>query len=225
MKISKNLSEILKNYSSVNPSIRIEAGSVIRTKSIANNIAARATIEESFPQTFCIYDLSQFLAALSMFNDPELIFENSVYVTIGESGTNQKIRYHFAEEAVVVFPSKDINMPPTEIEFSLSEEQLQSLLKAASVLASPHIKVVGVVGEPIKLIATDADNPKCNEYDINVEVDAAIDFEVFYKTENLKIISESYDVSISTKKISEFVAREGNLKYYIAVEKNSKFGG
>ena len=48
-------------------------------------------------------------------------------------------------------------------------------------------------------------------------------FNAYFKTENLKIIGDDYDVEISQQKISHFINRNKPVKYWIALEPDSEF--
>jgi len=50
-------------------------------------------------------------------------------------------------------------------------------------------------------------------------------FKLVYKTENLKVIPDSYSVEISSKGISTWTSITNEIKYYITLETSSKFGG
>ena len=56
----------------------------------------RPPYPETFPQTFGIYDLNQFLSGLSLFQNPVLEFENESYVTIRSRGRSAK--YFFSDQ-------------------------------------------------------------------------------------------------------------------------------
>ena len=82
MKLSNKTLEVLKNFSNINQNILIEEGNVLRTISTMKNILGRATIEESFPKEFGIYDLNEFLGVLSLTKDSEIELDNESYLTI-----------------------------------------------------------------------------------------------------------------------------------------------
>ena len=65
MKLSKSTLDILRNFSSINASIRFKKGQEISTISIQKNILGRVVVKEDFPQDFAIYDLGEFLSGLS----------------------------------------------------------------------------------------------------------------------------------------------------------------
>ena len=84
MKLSDETLSLLKNFSSINQSILFKQGNSLRTISVMKNILAEATIKEDIPTDFGIYDLNQFLNALSLHQNPELDFEKEGYTLIRE---------------------------------------------------------------------------------------------------------------------------------------------
>ena len=98
--LSKTTIEILKNFSTINTSIVIKEGNVLRTISNEENILATAKVEETFPQTFAIYDLNQFLAGLSLFENPSLVFDNVDYLII-KSGRS-RVKYYFSDPEITL---------------------------------------------------------------------------------------------------------------------------
>jgi len=81
MKLSEKTLNILKNFSSINQSILVKQGNQLRTISVAKNILAEAEIKEDFPRDFAIYDLNQFLNGLSLHQDPEMDFSQTLMLT------------------------------------------------------------------------------------------------------------------------------------------------
>ena len=74
MKLSDNTKEILKNFSEINPNLKDYIRKEIKTISTMKNILATVSVEEEFPQDIAIYDLSEFLGMLSLFNKPTFDF-------------------------------------------------------------------------------------------------------------------------------------------------------
>ena len=72
MKLSENTINLLKNFAGINPNMVFKAGSSIATIAEAKNIMASATVTETFPQEFGIYDLNEFLSTLTLVDNPEL---------------------------------------------------------------------------------------------------------------------------------------------------------
>ena len=93
MKLSDRTINLLKNFASINQSILFKQGNQLRTISVMKNILAEANIDEDFPQDFGVYDLSQFLNSLGLFQEPELNFTGQSYVNIKEG--KQRSKYFF----------------------------------------------------------------------------------------------------------------------------------
>ena len=76
MKLSNDTKEVLKNYATINANLLVSPGNKIATMSQMKNIVSTATVTDTFDTDFAIYDLNEFLSALSLFNDPELTFKD-----------------------------------------------------------------------------------------------------------------------------------------------------
>ena len=61
MKIGQKTITLLKNFSSINQSLYITKGNVIRTMSEMKSVIAEVEVQEMFPRDFGIYNLNQFL--------------------------------------------------------------------------------------------------------------------------------------------------------------------
>ena len=66
MEINDDTLEVLQNFATINQNILIRPGQDIRTISEARNILGRATLNVDFPNEFGIYNLNEFLGALTM---------------------------------------------------------------------------------------------------------------------------------------------------------------
>jgi hypothetical protein len=221
MKLSDKTLTLLKNFSGINQSILFKQGNSLRTISVMKNILAEATIDEEFPKDFGIYELGQFLNGLSLHQNPELDFENNGYAVIREGKMRSK--YFFADPNVIVTPpDKEISLPSEDVCFELSTNQLDKLLKAASVYQLPDLSAVGEAGV-VKLVVRDKKNDTSNDFSIIVgETDSTFTFN--FKVENIKILPGTYEVVVSQKLLSRFTSKDYDLKYYIALEPDSKFG-
>lgn len=221
MKLSDKTVSLLKNFSTINQSILFKKGSSLRTISVMKNILAEATVDEDFPKDFGIYDLNQFLNGLSLHQDPELDFTNESYVRISEG--KMRSNYFFSDPNVIIVPpEKEISLPSIDVSFELKTQQLDRLLKAAAVYQLPDLSVDGDAGV-VKLVVRDKKNDTSNDFSIVVgETDNEFSFN--FKVENIKILPGTYEVCISKKLLSEFTSKDRSLKYFIALEPDSKFG-
>lgn len=218
MKLSKDTINLFKNYAQINSNLLLKSGNTLATKSEPPTIASEVTVTETFPLEFGIYDLNEFLGALSLFDDPELEF-NDKFVSIKDKGNT--IKFYAADANILSTPKKSITFPEADIEFSLSNAVLSTIQRTASVLKAGDLSFIGKDGELI-LQVSDKKVATGNTYE-NVIGQTDLTFKVNLKIENLKLMAGDYNVSISSKKISRFVSSNGNLTYYVAVESDSTF--
>ncbi len=220
MKLTSNTISILKNFSTINQNLMVKPGNTLSTMSAMKNIVAQAEVTERFPQEFAIYDLNEFLSALSLFEEPELNFRDQ-YVTITQEGSRKNLKYWFSDPEVVTTPSKAIVMPSTEVTFNLSSDTLSEIQKAAAVIGAPDMALTNG-----SLMVTDKKNDTANAYDTELGVNETdAEYKFWFKVENLKILPGTYDVSVSSKNISKFSHANGvNIEYFIALEPESKYG-
>ena len=214
MRLSNNTLELLKNFSNINQSILIEEGNVIRTISTMKNILGSATIAESFPKEFGIYDLNEFLGVLSLTNDPEIELNNESYLSINSGKI--KIKYFFSDPSIIVAPPKVFNAPTTDISFTISKEVLATLMKASAVMQLPDL-VIDSHGMKV----TDLKNVTSNEFTEQFDY-VGPEFNIHYKIDNLKMIPGNYDVDVSTTALVSHWKLQGDLlDYWIALEQTS----
>jgi hypothetical protein len=221
MKLTNETINVLKNFSTINQNLVIKEGSDISTMSAMKNIIAKATVEEKFAKEFAIYDLNEFLSALSLFSNPNLDF-NDDYVVITEDGSSGKsLKYWYSDPSVVTSPTKEVTMPSTEIKFNLSSDTLSEVTKAAAVIGVPDM-----VLESGELRVTDKKNDTANSYSTQVidNDDTTENYKFWFKVENLKLLPGSYDVQVSEKKISYFKNSNLDIEYFIALEPESSYG-
>jgi hypothetical protein len=219
MKLSKETVGVLKNFASINGNLLIKEGSKLATISAQKNVMASITVPETFDSEFAIYDLNEFLGALSLFEDPDLEFsEKSVRIKQG----NNSIRYYAADAGTLTIPpAKQIQLPSEDITFDLTAATLAMVQRTASVLHSADVSVVGD-GSKMKIVVADKKNAAANAYEVALS-DTDKSFKVNLKVDNLKMIPGNYSVAISNKKISRFQSSTSDLVYFVAVEADSTF--
>jgi len=222
MKINQTTQDILKNFSEINTNILIKPGSELNTISTMKNILAKATINESFDSEFGIYDLNEFLSVVSSLDKPELTLQEK-YMTISTEGSRSKVKYFYSDPSVIVSPTKDVNMPESDVTFSLSESNLAQLRKMAAILSSPDLALIGTKDGDVVLKVCDKKNDTSNKFDIVVGENATANYTFYFKVENLKMISGDYDVAVSSKSIAHFTNTKLPIEYWIALEPDSVF--
>ena len=224
MKLSEHTISVLKNFASINQNLVIREGSELQTMSAMKNIVARSGVEENFPKEMAIYDLNEFLAALSLFTSPVLEFDEQ-YVTIKEeSNPTNSLKYFYSDPSVVQSPSKTITMPSEDITFELSSGDLSKMKRASAVIGAPDM-VLENTDEPFKgiLNAIDKKNDTANNYSLDISTNGDGQFKFYFKVENLKLMDGSYDVSVSSRNISNFKSKNSDVEYWIALEPESTY--
>jgi hypothetical protein len=124
-------------------------------------------------------------------------------------------------------------MPDTDISFTLSNSDLQTIRKASATLQASHL-IIKKNGEsfvptatlPIVGVVTDTKNPSSNEFTIELKnsvINTSETFEFVFDINNFKfIVSDEYKFEVSSKLISSITTP--NITYWVALLKTSKYG-
>jgi hypothetical protein len=213
MKLSKETVNLIKNFAGINSNLLLKSGNKLATISGQKNVMADATVTETFPD-FAIYDLNEFLGAMSLFEDPELDFQDK-YVSIKQGSMN--IKFFAADASNLTAPQKAITFPEAEINFRMTSSMLDMIKKTSSVLRAADVSIVGD-GSKVVAVVGDKKNASGNSFSEPVG-DTDKTFKVNLKVENLKMLPGDYDVSISSKKISRFKSPNTDLVIVIKMDK------
>ena len=219
MYLSSETVSILKNLSTINQSILIKPGKQLSSMSVAKNILVKADIQEEFERVVAIYDLNQFLNCLSLIPGAQIdLGDASITLSDGKNSVD----YRYSDPSVIAAPpDKELSLPSKDVCVTLTEDQLESVKKAAAVLQIPDVSLIGD-GEKIYLTVRDKKNTGSNSYKIVAgETDSVFQFNM--KVENLKLIAGDYDVIISAKNLAYFANHGRPVSYYIAMEPDSTY--
>ena len=142
---------------------------------------------------------------------------------------NTTLKYWYSDPSVVTTPSKEVTMPSCEVSFSLSSNILSDVQKAAAVIGVPDMVLEAMsVGKAI-LKVTDKKNSTANDYAVGIDVTNEdgkdLPYKFWFKVENLKLLSGTYNVEVSSKNISYFKNTNVDIEYWIALEPESKYNG
>ena len=219
MKFSERTLTILKSFSTINKSILMEEGNVLKTVTPEKTLVASATIPDQIPAQACVYDLSRFLSILSLYKDPDVEFEDKYFMI---KDGKQRTKYVYADVSMIhAAPKKEIQLPTTDVEVDVSWDDMQSVIKAAGVLQFGEIAFVGEDGK-IFLKAIDSNNSNSDDYGVEIGT-TSDEFKIIVKTDNLKLLPQDYNVTLCAKGISEFKSSDGNVKYFIAIDTKSTY--
>jgi hypothetical protein len=221
MNLSIETIGVLKNFAAINSNIAFNTDSVLRTVAVSKNIMAKSAITESFPYDFGIYDLTEFLGAINMFEDPDLAFDESKKFVSITDGTSS-LKYFFSDISNLVIAKNEPKMPDVAVSFTLNDVQMNTLRKASGALKAANLVATPNGSGQIDLTVTDVKNPTSNEFKLTVDavINNDTDFNFVLNIGNFKFsTSDEYVFDISTKRIASVTAE--STQYWLALEKSS----
>jgi hypothetical protein len=138
-------------------------GTELFTESADQNILATATVPENFPAKAGVYDLNMFLSVLSLFDKPDIEFnDESFTISAGRS----HIEYRYCAPSLIKGAGKrsaDLSKYPVIDTFNIGSDVLKQAQTAASVLGLPHFIFEG--GDTEKTLrADDVKNKESNTF-------------------------------------------------------------
>jgi hypothetical protein len=222
MKLSNETLAVLKNFSTINSGLEFKSGNQIATMSPGKTVLAKAELNDSFPEDFCVFDLNQFLSVHATFQNPNLDFDE-FNIIFNENKRNTKYR-KTAKEMIITPPDKALTLPTVDASFKIEESNLISILKTANILQSPHIAIESD-GDKICLTSFNAKDDSAHVNTIELAEGNGNKFTAVFLAENWKMISGTYDVEVSSRGLASFNNCNQGIQYWIALEaKESKFG-
>ena len=215
MKFSENTLAVLKNFASINSGVVLNNGKTQKTIHPDKSVLVEAVLEDDFPETFGIYDLNQFLGNVTTLKNPELSFtKDSVTLSDGELA----LTYHGCSPNLIVTPpNKELVLKTVDVTFALPNVTLQKLLKVATMNSLPNLSVVGKDGSLLLKIHERA-NDTSNHGTMKIGDYAGKDFSATFKTDNLKLLPDDYNVEIQAGAFAKFVNAKNTLTYFVALE-------
>jgi len=217
MKLSNETLVVLKNFATINQGLKFKKGNTLKTISGSKNVMAEAEIKDAFDDEFCVEDLNEFLSVHSLFKDKaELVFDEK---NINFQNGRQKIKYRkTADSMITVAPEKTLNLPTKDVEFTLTAEDYEWILKTCSVLKSPNIAVESD-GDKIQIVTFDQENDAAHTNSLEIGTGDGKKYKIVYNTDNFKMIPGTYSAVISFKGLTHFTNTKDKIQYWIANEK------
>ena len=134
-----------------------------------------------------------------------------------------KVKYFYSSKESLPYPNKDIVMPEPDVSFVLEDSTFNKIKNAASALGHSEMSIGGNK-DVLTLSVADNQNVTSNKFSIDVDGTSKSDnFNFVINIPNMKILPGDYEVSISSKLISNFKHKEYDLQYWIALEKTSTY--
>lgn len=218
MKLDPKTVNVLKNFSTINPSLLFKEGTILETMAPNKGIIAKAVVPDTFPKRFAIYNLTKILGCMSLINEPNFDFSSKC---VKISGNQTTINVTYADESSIITPpEKGLKDVVPAVSVKLTDGALREVIRASGVLQLPEIAFVGD-GSNITLQALNSKKPGSDSYSVVLSESNKI-FKAIFKVENMvKLMSNSYDVNISDKGFSHLIGPD--IEYWVSVEHNSTF--
>jgi len=221
MKLSKEVIEVLKNFSVINNSISISELGCIKTISQAGNILGIYTLEDfEFPVPFAIWDLSMFLSVVNLFDLSCTDFDFKEKYVIIKSNSN-KIKYAYTDPNLI----RNVNkIKPSEVykkfdafncKIHIDQEDIKRIRKASNIMDLNQLYINA--SDECLVTLKDSEGASANTFDLEID-DFSAPGEITVNVENLEIINGSYDINIADNKVIKFSNIDIDLFYFITAK-------
>jgi hypothetical protein len=222
MQLSENTLTVLKNFSAINTGLFFKQGNLLRTVSPNKTVLAEATIDETIPTDFGVHELNQLLAIISLYKTPPVIDVKGNDLVVKSPNGKSKITYRCcAANMIKMPPDKSLELPSEDLQFTLSEEDYNWIIKSSSVLGNPNISISSHEGK-LYLGTSDTSNDAASTDSVELKNYEGPSVHFTFKTENWKMIPGDYTVSISSKGIALFKSTTRKIQYWVATETKKK---
>lgn len=215
MKLSKDTIAKLKNFSTINQSILFNPGREISTISPQKTVLAYAQIEDEIPSQAGVYDINRLITAISLLDDPEILFEKDKFVI--KSGSNE-IKYTYAAPNLIVTPpSKGINIDRDSYKgkFHMEWDDLKRAIQSIGILQLRELSIEGN-SEGVSISAVDADNPTADKYTKKIkDLECKDPFKILISVDNLKLMGYDYTIYVFD---GVALFKNDEIEYWVAGE-------
>jgi hypothetical protein len=222
VKLSQDTLQVLKIAHTINKSLVFKAGNEIKTVSATGAIVMEATVAETFPADFAIYELNKLLGVLALpaFKDAELVFEDGVDTHMTIKAGDSKIKYFYTSEDFAQHPGRTIVLPKVDVEANVNRDTLEGFEKAAAALGHKVMKFQ-VKDKVLSLIATTPEIDTSNDYVVELGESDSDDYEALIKLENLKLVPGDFKVTLlkmNGRGISRWEHQQRKINTFIGLE-------
>ncbi|MDX1532691.1 MAG: hypothetical protein R3230_00635 [Nitrosopumilaceae archaeon] len=225
IKLSPETVQTFKKMYSINQSLRIlENETTIKTINESKTRAAYAQIKEKFPRDFCIYDLSEFISAMSIVNEPILDFSNKKFVVIKNEENSQRLKYVETDpDLITSYFERNLSLKSDDIEIDVGEDVLKAVMKSASTL---RLEFIGFKADGEKVYFTtfnrrvESDDEEMNAFTVELG-ECEETFDIFYESNMLDVLEGDTKFTFcKNQRITKVDC--GSIVYWIAMDKDSE---
>ena len=221
MKLSARTLQILDNYSKVNSDLLIHKDSdELHSITVMRNVYSIASIDEKFENEVRLPNIKEFIKFYKQFNELDITKIDSDFIHL--KNEDVEVKYPMGDKNLMCVPTRSVEMPTDEIyKIKLSKTILNCLMK----IGQNYITDVSIEanGQTLTLKLFDKKNPKDLGLIFNLGK-TKDEYNALFKLLNLRLLYPTdYEVTISSKYLSEFKSDDENITTYIALEPDSKF--
>jgi hypothetical protein len=205
---------ILKNYATINQGLIITEGNILRTMSKAKSVVSMAEVDEEFPVGCQIYNLDKFLQILSVFNEPEIDWQDK-YAIIHSGKTKLKYGYGEDEDSVSPKPPTTMKDLPFPASFTMTEQELGKTLKMAKILEGIDTLSISLDDSGGQYSLTSSEGPNRMEYATEVDCTSDDEIDTSILIDDLKLLPLEYTVDVSETAV-RFTNESYKIWYLVA---------
>lgn len=224
MKFSKETIAILKNFATINNGVVLNPGQHIMTRSTNGATHAEATIVETIEEQLAIIDLTGFLNILSLSgDDSEITIGTDENILI--KNAKSEINWPLSDASMVVVPKRAINFPEAQVEFELSSEDFNQLMRVSRGMGCDTLafkpKDGKIVVAAFNKLADSELKKELYTFEVG-EYTQEQEFNFVVNIQNLKMVPDTYKVMLWSS--GEMFASKWlgtTTSYVIAVETES----
>lgn len=216
MKLSDNTLNILKGFCAISENLKIVPGDKLSVVSPAGNVLAFADTEEKFVQTATFYQLSSFLDAINVFENPDFEFKDD-FVEVKDESSTSYIRYYYGDPELIKRPKSTPKYGEELIEFDISARMWHRIYKLSTTLDLPHLTICNDEGE-LCVVITDKTVSNSNRFRIPIGDELEADFFLSFTIEQLKFLPGDYRATVTDGNFVKFalINSDSNVDYYVS---------
>lgn len=215
--LSERTLQLLSNFETINPSIVLTPGKILRSINDSSTVIAIAQIEEDFPFEFPILDLTKLLSIqrLPSFKSGKAEFHQDYILLKGE---NSQLKFWRSAKELAVVPADELPMPDINFEATVTPEKMKELTRACSTLGHKTVRLVAEAGKT-RLVATTTTIDNSNDYSVELGETTLGDFVGPLDVSNLKMIEGNYTIrACADMQLVNFQSADGTINYYVGMQ-------
>ena len=131
------------------------------------------------------------------------------------------MKYYYSDPSVIqAAPDKEIEVD-NYFQFTLTQDALKTIFSTASVSQATMFSVIGN-GTEVTIVVGDPKTPLSNNYRKIISASNKV-FKAYLPIDSLKIMNDTYTVTVSEKKFIYLEGTNSSSRYWLALDKDSEF--